>query len=80
MIKRYTLPRMGQIWEDENKFCRMLEVELLVCEALTREGKIPKEALINIKQKARIDLDRIQAIENKTRHDIIAFVPQICEN
>ena len=80
MIKRYTLPKMGQIWEDENKFCQMLEVELLVCEALTREGKIPKEALINIKQKARVDLDRIQVIENKTRHDIIAFVTQVCEN
>ncbi|MBL7084930.1 MAG: adenylosuccinate lyase [Candidatus Omnitrophica bacterium] len=80
MIKRYTLPRMGQIWEDENKFRQMLEVELLVCEVLTREGKIPKEALINIKQKAYINLNRIGEIENKTRHDIIAFVTQVCEN
>ncbi len=38
MIKRYTLPKMGQIWEDQNKFRQMLEVELLVCEALSREG------------------------------------------
>lgn len=79
MIKRYTLPKMGQIWEEENKFRQMLEVELLVCEALTREGKIPKQALINIKQKAKINLSRIQEIENKTRHDIIAFVNQIGE-
>lgn len=80
MIKRYTLPRMGQIWEDENRFRQMLEVELLVCEALHREGKIPKEALINIKQKAKVDIRRIQEIETKTRHDIIAFVTQVCEN
>ena len=80
MIKRYTLPKMGQIWEDENKFRQMLEVELLVCEALTRERKIPKEALINIKQRARVNLSRIQEIENKTRHDVIAFVAQVCEN
>ncbi|UCB57262.1 MAG: adenylosuccinate lyase [Candidatus Omnitrophota bacterium] len=80
MIKRYTLPEMGRIWEDENKFHWMLQVELLVCEALSREGKIPKEALNNIKQRAKIDLTRIQEIENKTRHDIIAFVAQVCEN
>ena len=80
MIKRYTLPKMGQIWEDENKFRQMLEVELLVCEALSREGKVPKQALINIKQRAKINIERIQEIENKTRHDIIAFVTQVCEN
>ncbi len=80
MIKRYTLPGMGRIWEDENKFRQMLEVELLVCEAQHREGKIPKEALINIKQKAKVNPERIQEIENKTHHDIIAFVSQVCEN
>ncbi len=80
MIKRYTLPKMGQIWQDEHRFRQMLEVELLVCEALTREGKIPKEALIKIKQHARVNLNRIQEIEDKTRHDIIAFVTQVCEN
>jgi len=80
MIKRYTLSRMGRIWEDGNKFRRMLELELLVCEALSREGKIPRQALINIKQRARVNPGRIQEIENKTRHDIIAFVAQVCEN
>lgn len=79
MIKRYTLPRMGRIWEDEHKFHQMLQVELLVCEAQQREGKVPKEALINIRQRAKINLSRIQEIETKTRHDIIAFVSQVCE-
>ena len=80
MIKRYTLARMGRIWEDEQKFNQMLEVELLVCQALSKERKIPKEALIKIKQRARVDLGRIREIENKSRHDIIAFVGQVCEN
>ncbi|MBN3038262.1 MAG: adenylosuccinate lyase [Candidatus Omnitrophica bacterium] len=80
MIERYTLPKMGRIWEDENKFRQMLEVELLVCEALAREGLIPKQALLHIKQKAKVSPARIQEIENKTRHDIIAFVTQVCEN
>lgn len=79
MIERYTLPKMGRIWEDENKFRQMLQVELLVCEALSRQGKVPKAALMQIKQRARINLSRIQEIEHKTRHDIIAFVTQVCE-
>lgn len=79
MIARYTLQRMGQVWEDENKFRRMLEVELLVCEALRREGKIPQEALLNIKDKAAVNLARIQEIEEQTHHDIVAFVTQVCE-
>jgi len=71
---------MGRVWEDEQKFRQMLEVELLVCEAQHREGKVPKEALINIKQRAKVNLTRIQEIESKTHHDIIAFVNQVCEN
>ncbi len=80
MIKRYTLPKMGQIWDEQNKFRQMLEVELLVCEAQYREGKIPKEALLQIKQRAQVNLSRIQEIENTTNHDIIAFVRGVCEN
>lgn len=80
MIARYTLPRMGRIWEDQHKFRQMLEVELLVCEALSQAGRVPKQALANIRKKARINLKRIQEIENKTRHDIIAFVTQVCAN
>jgi adenylosuccinate lyase len=70
---------MGRIWEDENKFRQMLEVELLVCEALSKERKIPKEALVDMRQKARITIARIHEIENRTRHDIVAFVTQVCE-
>lgn len=80
MIERYTFPKMGGIWQDEHKFRQMLEVELLVCEALAHQGKIPKAALVNIKQKAKINLARIQELEEKTRHDVIAFVAQVCEN
>jgi adenylosuccinate lyase len=70
---------MGKVWEDENKFHQMLKVELLVCEAQYREGKIPKEALLRIKQRAKVNPSRIQDIESKTRHDVIAFVSQVCE-
>ncbi|MGB9893772.1 MAG: adenylosuccinate lyase, partial [Candidatus Saccharicenans sp.] len=52
MIERYTLPEMGAIWSEENKYRKWLQVELAVCEAWARLGKIPKESMENIKKKA----------------------------
>ena len=41
MIERYSLPKMKRIWEEENKFRVMRDIEVLVCEALSRQKKIP---------------------------------------
>jgi len=51
MIKRYTRKEMGDIWNDENKYKTWLKVELAACEAMTELGKIPANALANIKKK-----------------------------
>jgi adenylosuccinate lyase len=80
MIERYTLPVMARIWGEQNKFARMLEVELAVCEALARKGKIPRRDFLTIKKKARFSLPRIKQLERKTRHDIVAFVNNLSEN
>jgi len=80
MIERYTRPQMGKIWQDENKFAKMMEVEILTCEALSRQGKIPKQALAQIKKKAKFNVNKIKKIEEKTRHDVIAFVQNLSEN
>jgi adenylosuccinate lyase len=80
MIERYTLPRMGKIWEDQNRFQRMLDVELMACEAFARKNLIPKSALSEIKRRARFDIDRIKEIEKETKHDVIAFIKSISEN
>ena len=80
MIERYTLPRMGKIWEDQNRFQRMLDVELMACEAFARKNLIPRSALSGIKRRARFDVDRIKEIEKETKHDVIAFIKSISEN
>ena len=80
MIERYTLPRMGKIWEDQNRFQRMLDVELMACEAFARKKLIPGSALSGIKRRARFDVDRIKEIEKETKHDVIAFIKSISEN
>ncbi len=80
MIDRYSLPAMKSIWEEENKYKIWLKVELLVCEALFESGKIDKEAIENIRKKARYSIDRIQEIEKVTRHDVLAFTTAVGEN
>ena len=55
MIDRYSLPRMSAIWSDENRFRKMLDVELFACEALTKLGEIPKGSLFQIKKHARFE-------------------------
>ena len=80
MIERYTLPRMGVIWSEKNKFEKMLKVEILACEALSKLKIIPKHDLFQIKKKARFDIERIKKIEEKTNHDMVSFVMNISEN
>ena len=53
MIKRYTLPEMGNIWEDEFKFSTWLKIEILACEARAEMGEIPTEDVKIIKEKAK---------------------------
>jgi len=80
MIDRYSLPRMSAIWSDENRFRKMLEVELFACVAMTRLGQIPKAALFQIQKRARFDVERIREIERETNHDVIAFIKNLSEN
>ena len=79
MIERYTRPEMGSIWTLENRYKSWLDVEIAVCKAWAEKGRIPEEALQNIIDKAEIDADRILAIEEITRHDIIAFLTALEE-
>lgn len=80
MIARYSLPEISGIWEDENKFAIMLQIELLVCEAYAKRGIVPKSALSRIRKKASFNVGRINKIEEKTNHDIIAFVTDVARS
>lgn len=79
MIKRYSSPEMEKIWTLKNRFEKMLEVELAVCNVYANIGKIPKKSFLNIKKKAAINVERIIEIEKETRHDVIAFITSLEE-
>jgi adenylosuccinate lyase len=80
MIERYSTPEMAAIWTDDARMEAWLQVELAVCEAWTRIGMMPEDALAEIKAKAAFDVDRVCEIEQTTQHDVIAFVSCLAEN
>lgn len=80
VIDRYTRPEMGQLWDLENRFAKMLEVEIAVAESQAELGIIPKEAAKSIRKKGKFSVARIAEIELETKHDVIAFVSSVAEN
>jgi adenylosuccinate lyase len=80
MIQRYTRPKMGAIWEDQNKYQRWLDVELAVTETLAEDGTVPENAAAEIKARAKFSVARIDAIEAEVKHDVIAFTTSVAEN
>ncbi len=79
MIARYTRSEMGRVWSEENKFRKWLEVELAATDTLADEGIVPREAAAKLRERARIDVARINEIEAKVRHDVIAFTIAVQE-
>ena len=79
MIARYTRSEMGRVWSDENKFRKWLEVELAATDTLADEGVVPREAAAKLRERARIDVARINEIEARVRHDVIAFTIAVQE-
>ncbi len=80
MIARYSRPEMARLWSQEAKYDAWLKVELAVCEVYAKRGVIPADALARIKAGARVDAARIDEIESKTRHDVIAFLTNLEES
>ncbi|MBX3042618.1 MAG: adenylosuccinate lyase [Candidatus Kapabacteria bacterium] len=79
MVERYTRPEMGAVWSEENKYRIWLEIEILAVEAQSALGLVPKEAVLEIRQKANFDVKRILEIEETTKHDVIAFLTNVEE-
>ena len=77
MIPRYSRKEMARIWSEENKYTTWLQVELAAMEAMAECGIIPREAPAQASGKAACDMEQILALEEKTHHDVAAFVDQV---
>ena len=79
MIERYSRKELTDIWSEENKYKIWLDVEIAAAQAMEKLGQIPKGVSSTVKKKARINVKRIHQIENKVKHDVIAFLTSITE-
>ena len=79
MITRYSRPEMAKIWTDKARYETWLQIEIMAAEYMAKKGLVPSQALSLIKRKAKIDEERISEIEEKVKHDIIAFLTQLEE-
>jgi len=79
VIDRYTLPEMGRVWSEESKYQAWLRVEMAVCEAYAKRGRIHANVMARIRQKARVDVGRILAIQERVKHEMIALLTSLEE-
>ncbi len=79
MIERYSRKEIKSIWEDKNKFSIWLEIEIAAAEAMEKLKIIPKGISKKVKSKAKVNVKRILQIEEKVKHDVIAFLTSITE-
>ena len=79
MIDRYSLPEISKIWSLENKYNTWLKVELAVCTAYNKIGKIPDDSYENIIRKAKFNVNEIEEIERVSKHDVIAFLTDVAK-
>jgi len=70
---------MARIWEDENRFRKWLEIEVFICEAYAKLSLIPEADLKTIHEKAKFDIPKIHEIEQRTKHDVVAFIECVSE-
>jgi len=80
LIPRYTREDMGRVWSDANKYSKWLEVELAATETLAEAGQVPAEAAEIIRARAKVDTARINELEAKVKHDVIAFTMNVGES
>ncbi len=79
MIDRYSRKELKEIWSDFNKYSLWLKIELAAAEGMEKINFIPRGVAKKVRTKARINVKRILNIEEKVKHDVIAFLTSITE-
>jgi len=78
VIERYTRAAMGRIWSEAAKYQAWLRVEIAVCEAYARRGRIPAEPMARIRA-TRVEVDRILEIQRRVKHEMISLLTSLEE-
>lgn len=80
MIPRYTREEMGRVWSEANRYQKWLDVELAAADSLAEAGEVPMQAAALLRARAKVDVARIQELEARVKHDVIAFTMAVGES
>ena len=80
LIRRYSPAELNAVWSEENKFRIWLDVEIAAMESQAQLGRVPQDAVEEVKSKAKFNVERIDEIERTVKHDVIAFLTNVSEN
>jgi adenylosuccinate lyase len=80
VIPRYTREEMGRVWSDANRYQKWLDVELAAAETLAEAGQVPADAAAMLRARAKVDVARINELEARVKHDVIAFTMAVSES
>ena len=81
MIPRYTRPELLELWSDSHRYETWLRVELAACAEMEKAGTVPAGTTAAVRAKAAGKLDPVRILEHeeRTRHDVIAFLTHVEE-
>jgi adenylosuccinate lyase len=79
MISRYALPEMARLWTPQARYASWVRVEVLAAQAQARLGRVPQEALDDIRAAAVPAPARVAELERERDHEVLAFLAAYCE-
>ncbi|MEI6665821.1 MAG: adenylosuccinate lyase [Chloroflexota bacterium] len=80
MIPRYSRPEMTEIWTEDYKFEKWLDVEIAVVQAWADHGEVPRADADLIKANAKINVANIEQYIAETHHDVTAFMRSVADS
>ncbi len=80
MIERYSRDIMKELWSEQTRYERWLDVEILAVAAWEELGQIPKGTSHKLREKAHVDARRVDEFEARYHHDMLAFISAVGEN
>jgi adenylosuccinate lyase len=79
---RYGTPEMLEVFQEESRLQKMLDVEAALAWAHSEVGNIPKkdaEKIVRLATLRYVKLARVKAIESQIKHDVAAIVRTLSE-
>ncbi|HUY52409.1 MAG TPA: adenylosuccinate lyase [Streptosporangiaceae bacterium] len=80
MISRYSLPEMAELWSDQARYATWVKVEVLAAQAQADLGRVPRDALADIRRARVPSAARVADLERERDHEILSFLAAFCED